>query len=201
MLATGSPRSPGQGFGCTRVVMHPAGQYIRPTTGPRAPARRSSASGSSGIPDGVTVSIAGLEAGDCQCRLQPDLGSLTRAWSDSLSGDACLQLRTLACSAPGAGCVLSPWRGLTPPDRARCGRSLWVGLAWCGESAPAAQAGGQGQVGCRIFPTPRRRLSRLTECVGFGILARPRQDGMHWKGIPLCQGPGRRQDAGPGLSS
>src|SRR5690606_22290602 len=23
---------------------------------------------------------------------------------------------------------------------------------------------------------------------------------MHWKGIPLCQGPGRRQDAGPGLS-
>lgn len=51
----------------------------------------------------------------------------------------------------------------------------------------------------RKIPTQRRRLSRLTGLQGFGMLAPPRQDGMHWKGIPLCQGPRHRQDAGPGL--
>lgn len=77
-----------------------------------------------------------------------------------------------------------------------------VRRGWSGAARRATPRAGsrQGWVGCRNFPTQRRKLSRLTECVGFGILAWPRQDGMHWKGIPLCQGPGRRQDAGPGLS-
>lgn len=97
----------------------------------------------------------------------------------STDGHACARgcrriLHGLRASIGSAGCR---WRPSVPPGTLEC-------RARCRA--------------CRFFPTPRRKVSRLTGFAGFGILRVPRQLRHAKDRMTALQGPGHRQDAGPG---